>query len=221
MKCFRILLVLVAVFFSGEVFAMDKPKVMVMLAPGFEEGETVTILDIVRRGGFVADSVSTAGEFVTGAHGITIRADRVLGEDWRAFGRYDMIVLPGGWDGVANMLADERVIGLVRHYDGTGKFVAAMCAAPNVLARAGVLAGRTMTAYPGEKTEPFYRKARHVADVVVRDGKMITSRAPGTALPFAFALVDALGGDSTPIKKSFLYDEMKAWPDGVKEVSGQ
>lgn len=119
MKRFRVMPVPIAVFFLGGVFAMDKPKVMVMLAPGFEEGETVTVPDIVRRGGFAADSV------------------------------------------------------------------------------------------------------RYVADVVVRDGKMIASRTPGTALPFAFALVDALGGDSAPIGKSFLYDEMKAWPDGVKEVSGQ
>ena len=83
--------------------------------------------------------------------------------------------------------------------------------------KAGILAGRKMTAYPGDRTEPFYRDATYLSDTVVRDGKLITSRGPGTALPFAFALVDALGGDSAVIKRSFLYDEMKAWPDGLAD----
>ncbi len=70
-----------------------------------------------------------------------------------------------------------------------------------------------MTAYPGKRTEPNYKDANYVKDVVVIDGKLVTSRGPGTALPFAFALVDVLGGDSAFIKGRFLYDEMKAWPD--------
>jgi 4-methyl-5(b-hydroxyethyl)-thiazole monophosphate biosynthesis len=111
------------------------------------------------------------------------------------------------------MLADNRLIELVRYYNDAGKWVTAMCAAPNVLAKAGVLKGKTMTAYPGKRTEPFYKDANYVKDVVVIDGKLVTSRGPGTALPFAFALVDVLGGDSAFIKGRFLYDEMKAWPD--------
>ena len=216
MKRIVALLVLVwSVFSGGMAMATDKPAVMVLLAPGFEEGETVEILDVLRRGGFSVDAVSTAGEWVSGGHAITIRADKVLGRDNGDFLHYDMIVLPGGWDGVAHLQNDARVLELVRYYDRSGKFVAAMCAGPNVLAKAGILAGRKMTAYPGDRTEPFYRDATYLSDTVVRDGKLITSRGPGTALPFAFALVDALGGDSAVIKRSFLYDEMKAWPDGL------
>lgn len=70
-----------------------------------------------------------------------------------------------------------------------------------------------MTAYPGKRTEPNYKDANYVKDVVVIDGKLVTSRGLGTVLPFAFALVDVLGGDSAFIKERFLYDEMKAWPD--------
>lgn len=81
-----------------------------------------------------------------------------------------------------------------------------------------MIKGKTITVYPGKKTEPFYKDAKYVPDVVVRDGKLITSKAPGTALPFAFALVDAPGGDSATIKGRFYYDEMKAWPDGVKNA---
>jgi 4-methyl-5(b-hydroxyethyl)-thiazole monophosphate biosynthesis len=199
-----------------SAFAANSAKVMVMLPPGFEEGETVEILDVLRRGGYSVDAVSIAGEQVSGAHKIEIKADRVLGSDLKAFQGYDMIVLPGGWTGVDNLAADRRVLDLVRYYRDAGKWVAAMCAAPNVLAKAGVIEGKTITAYPGKKTEPFYKGANYVRDTVVIDGKMVTSRGPGTALPFAFALVDVLGGDSDFIKGRFLYNEMKLWPDWQK-----
>lgn len=200
----------------GTVAAADSAKVMVMLSPGFEEGETVEILDVLRRGGYQVDAVSIAGEMVPGAHKITVKADKVLSENLKDYQGYDMIVLPGGWTGVDNMIADQRVLDLVRYYKDSGKWVAAMCAAPNVLAKAGVIQGKTITAYPGKKTEPFYTGANYVRDTVVIDGKMVTSRGPGTALPFAFALVDVLGGDSDFIKGRFLYNEMKLWPDWQK-----
>ena len=193
-------------------------KVMVVLAPGFEEGETVEIIDVLRRAGFACDSVSIAGEQVTGAHGMTLLADRVLGEEIGPFCAYDMIVLPGGWTGVDNMLADQRVLELVRNYDSEGRWVAAMCAAPNVLAKAGVTKGRVVTSYPGPRCKPNFEDARYVEDVVALDGKLLTSRGPATALPFAFAIVDVLGGDSGFIKKRLLYDMMKRYPDGTGSV---
>ncbi|MCF0252771.1 MAG: DJ-1/PfpI family protein [Duodenibacillus sp.] len=199
---------------------LAQPSVMVLMSPGFEEGETVEILDVVRRGGARVDAVSIAGEYVPGAHNIVIKADRVMSmemKDLKDYEGYDMIVLPGGWTGTDHLVADKRVIELVKRYDKAGKFVASMCAAPNALAAAGVLKGKRMTAYPGKKTEPFYKDAIYTGEVVTVDGKLITSKAPGTALPFAFALVDALGGDSLTIKKRFYYDEMKAWPDGAAD----
>lgn len=217
MKKFSALMTLVgSACIMTSALAADPAKVMVMLSPGFEEGETVEILDVLRRGGFSVDSVSIAGEYVPGAHKITLKADKVLPKDTKAFKDYDMIVLPGGWTGVDNMIADQRVLDLVRHYNTSGKWVAAMCAAPNVLAKADVIKGKTITAYPGKKTEPFYTGAKYVRDTVVIDGRMVTSRGPGTALPFAFALVDVLGGDSDFIKGRFLYNEMKLWPDWQK-----
>lgn len=206
---------------AGLSMAADKASVMVVLSPGFEEGETVEIIDVVRRGGFHVDAVSIAGEYVPGAHNIVIKADRVMSmemKDLKDYEGYDMIVIPGGWTGVDHMVADKRVIELVKRYTAADKFVSAMCAGPNVLAKAGVIKGKTITAYPGKKTEPFYKDAKYVPDVVVRDGKLITSKAPGTALPFAFALVDALGGDSAFIKGRFYYDDLKAWPDGLKKA---
>ncbi len=193
-------------------------KALIVLAPGFEEGETVEIIDVLRRSGFSCDSMSIAEALVSGAHDIKIEADYILNDDLTSFFNYDMLILPGGWSGVDAMLNDSRVLDLVRYYNKHGKFVAAMCAAPNVLAKAGVLTGKTMTAYPGQKTEPFYSDAHYVNDVVVKDGNLITSRGPATALPFAFALVDVLGGDSSFIKKRFLYQDLKNYPDGTESV---
>lgn len=191
-------------------------RIMVILSPGFEEGETVEIIDILRRAKFECDIVSISGEYVQGTHQMVLKADRVLNENMDLFKDYDMIVLPGGWSGVDNMLSDDRLMELIRYYDGCGKWVAAMCAAPNVLAKAGVTKGRVVTSYPGSKCEPNFMDARYVQDIVAIDRNMVTSRGPATALPFAFALVDVLGGDSAYIKARLLYDEMKRYPDGIQ-----
>jgi 4-methyl-5(b-hydroxyethyl)-thiazole monophosphate biosynthesis len=182
-------------------------RIMLLLATGFEEGEAVETIDVLRRANFTCDSVSTSGEVVTGAHGIRITADRVLGDGIEAFLDYDMIVLPGGWDGVMNLCADARVLELLRTYQARGKWVAAICAAPVALAKAGVVSGRTVTSYPSDdcRSPLIAAGADYVQDTVAVDGNLITSRGPATALPFAYRLVDALGGDSGALKQHMLY----------------
>lgn len=113
---------------------------------------------------------------------------------------------------------DRRVIELVKYFAETpDKYLAAMCAAPGVLARAGVTKGKIITSYPGPKLEPLFTDAEYVTDAVAFDDNkhLITSRGPATVLPFAFAIVDALGGDSTFIKQRFLYNVLKEYPDGI------
>ena len=191
-----------------------KKRVMVILADGFEEGETTTILDVLRRADFHAYGVSIGGEVVTGAHGMRLFSDRVMGDDLEAYQSYDMIVLPGGWGAADNMAADGRLRQLLQWYAAQpDKYVAAMCAAPGVLAKAGVTKGKTVTSYPGPKLEPLFTEANYVTDTVAIDGHMITSRGPATVLPFVFALVDQLGGDSAFIKGRFLYRLLKEYPD--------
>ena len=191
-----------------------KKRVMVILAEGFEEGETTTILDVLRRAGFEADGVSLTGELVTGAHGMRLAADRILSGNADAFKDYDMIVLPGGWGAADNMAASEELRELLRWYNAEpDRYVAAMCAAPGVLAKAGITTGKTVTSYPGPKLEPLFADAHYVTDTVAFDDHLITSRGPATALPFAFALVDQLGGDSAYIKERFLYRALKEYPD--------
>jgi len=160
-------------------------RVLVPLAEGFEELEAVTIIDILRRAGVEVVVASLAGSPVTGSHGIRLAADTPLGalveQD------FDMIALPGGMPGAEHLKNDPRIADIVRRLNAAGHPVAAICAAPMVLAAAGVLEGRRATSYPG-----FLAGA--TGDAVVVDENVITSRGPGTALDFALELVEALMG---------------------------
>jgi 4-methyl-5(b-hydroxyethyl)-thiazole monophosphate biosynthesis len=168
-------------------------RVLVPLAEGFEELEAVTIVDILRRAGIEVVVASLAGSPVTGSHGIRVAADTPLAA--LAEQDFDMIALPGGLPGAEHLKNDPRIADLLRRHRGKGRPVAAICAAPMVLEAAGVLDGRRATSYPG-----FLKDARRttvVADAVVRDDGVITSRGPGTALDFALALVAELAGPET------------------------
>jgi len=165
-------------------------RVLVPLAEGFEELEAVTVIDILRRAGIEVVVASLAGSPVTGSHGIRISADTPLAA--LAEHDFDMIALPGGMPGADHLKKDSRIAGLVRRLHDAGRPVAAICAAPMVLAAAGVLDGRRATSYPGFLADAG--RTTVVDEAVVVDGGVITSRGPGTALDFALALVEALAG---------------------------
>ncbi len=180
-------------------------KVAVLLATGYEEGESLFLIDILRRGNIECHSVSVDGNpTVTGGHAITVAADKVLDDSIMT---YDMIVLPGGMPGAENLKNNPKVIETVRAFDkNPNKYVAAICAAPMVLKEAGITTGRTLTSYPADKYRSMFADADYREEIVVIDQRLITSRGPATTLPFAYALVDALGGDSEPLKKGMLYN---------------
>ena len=193
-------------------------KIALLTAPGFEEGETVVICDVLRRAGFDCKLVSTAQKLVTGAHGMTLETDLRLASQpdqcLEQLADCQMVVLPGGWTGVDNLTADQRVLALVRAFDqDKEKYVAAICAAPGVLAAAGITKGRTLTSYPSEKLYPLSAPAQYREDALVVDVHLIARRGRAGALPFAVALVDQLGGDSAFIKERFLYSTLKEYPD--------
>ena len=125
---------------------------------------------------------------VASATGIVVVCDIRL--DQAEVGDYDMLIVPGGDPGYRNLLKNERVLELIRDFDAEDKWMAAICAAPLVLQAAGVLAGKRHTSYPAMKAEfdPEY----YSEDLVVRDGQLITSRGPTTAIEFSFALIEAL-----------------------------
>lgn len=185
-------------------------KIAVLLATGYEEGESLFVVDILRRAGFQAESVSTTGErLVAGAQGIVSQADCLLADDIKD---YDMIVLPGGQPGANNLNADEKVLDLLRHFDKQHKFIAAICAAPMVLHTAGIDKGRRLTSYPADKYRDLFKESDYVEDeIVVVDDNLITSRGPATTLPFAYKLVDVLGGDGDALREKMQYNMLCAF----------
>jgi 4-methyl-5(b-hydroxyethyl)-thiazole monophosphate biosynthesis len=167
------------------------PRVAVLVADGFEEVEGVTVIDFLRRSGVEVTVAGVTGERITASRGVVVVPDAPV--ESLVAEELDAIVLPGGAQGAKNLAGSESSLGLVRALFMQGKLVGAICAAPAIaLAKAGVLAGRQFTCYPGfEKnvSEGTFREDR-----VVVDGNLITSRAPGTAAEFAVALIKRLVG---------------------------
>lgn len=165
--------------------------VYILLAPGFEEAEALVPADLLRRAGLETRLVSVTGESVPGARGITVTADLAL--DGLDLSQADMLVLPGGSPGYQNLGKDPRVEGLVREAVRQNRWVAAICAAPTLLGRWGLLEGKQAVCYPGMEDKLSGARARADSGVVV-DGKLITGRAAGSAFDFGLALVEALAG---------------------------
>jgi 4-methyl-5(b-hydroxyethyl)-thiazole monophosphate biosynthesis len=165
-------------------------KVLVPLADGCEELEAVTIIDLLRRAGIEVVTAGLKPGIVKAGRGVQLVPDVTL--DIALQEDYDMVVLPGGMPGATHLKDDARIIELLKKMAAAGKYTAAICAAPMVLAEAGLLDGKQATSYPGFLDALFGVTVSTAA--VVQDGKVLTSRGPGTAMDFALALVEALDG---------------------------
>lgn len=175
--------------------------IAVLFAPGLEEAKALTIVDILRRANLPAETVGVTGPEVTGGHGITLKTDKTLDEI--TADQLEMAVIPGGYPGVDSLLESPETIALLREMNAKGKWLAAICAGPRVLDKAGALENRRYTAYPGQDVK--ISSGIHRGDIVVKDGNIITSQGPATVYAFAYALVDALGGDSMAVKNRMVY----------------
>ncbi len=167
-------------------------KALVLLANGCEEMEAVTTIDILRRGGVEVTVAGLSPGTVNASRGVRLVPDLPLDE---ALGKgpWDLVALPGGMDGTRALTEDSRVQALLRDTHKRGAMVAAICAAPMALERAGLLLGRRFTAYPGVLAQDAGGGTYTGARVEV-DGKVVTSRGPGTAVDFALTLVGLLAG---------------------------
>ena len=164
--------------------------VYMLLGTGFEETEAIAPLDLLRRAGAEGMTVGINGKTVYGGHGIGVEADICLDEmDLTAL---EMIVLPGGLGGVASIRASKAAMDAVKFAWENGKFVAAICAGPTVLADLGITRGKNCTCYPG--CEENMGQANMVARAAVRDGNVITGTSAGCAIPFGLELIAALKG---------------------------
>jgi len=176
---------------------------MVPLVNGFEEIEAFTIVDVLRRAGIEVEMVGIPGTTITGAHGIRVQVDKRISEVKEE--EYDGIILPGGSPGYQNLMKSSRILDIVRKLNAQGKLIGAICGAPLVLAKAGVLETKRATVYPGlEKQLPYPRDER-----VVIDGNVITSQGPATAMEFALKIVEKLLGKSkaSEVAEALLFTE--------------
>jgi 4-methyl-5(b-hydroxyethyl)-thiazole monophosphate biosynthesis len=167
------------------------PKVLVPLAQGCEEIEAVTIIDILRRASIEVITAGLDNEIVKASRGVRLLADTTL-EDALKAEDFDMVVLPGGAAGAENLAGDPRIAEILRKMVESGRYAGAICAAPRVLAKAGLLDGKRATAYPGFIDQGDFPRITYTGAPVERDGNIVTSRGPGTAMDFALALIEIL-----------------------------
>lgn len=170
--------------------------VYLILANGFEEIEALTPVDVLRRGGVNVKTVAVTDKRVVGAHGIEVTADMTIDEvDEKDT---DMIILPGGTEGTANLDRCSKVHSLLTYAYNNDKFIAAICAAPRILGYDGILCGRRATCYPD--MEKYLIGAKKTGEHVVRDGNVITSDGMGSSLLFALAVLEVLTDGETAQK---------------------
>jgi len=164
-------------------------KTVIVLADGFEEIEAITPIDVLRRCGVEITVAGLDGISVTGAHGVEFQADcelrTVKAEN------IGMLILPGGMPGAQHLHDSGMVVEMVRDVYAGGGYVAAICAAPIVLGRAGILTGKQVTAYPG--FESRLGGAAYTGNVTEIDGRIITGKGPGASFAFSRRLAEALG----------------------------
>ena len=168
---------------------LEDIRVLVPLAPGAEELEAVTVIDLLRRAGFTVVVAGLDDGPVRCSRGVVIVPDQplaqVLNED------FDLIVLPGGLPGADHLRDDARVQSLLLRQSDAGRLLGAICAAPKALARAGLLKGRRVTAYTGALDESGTPSTGAAVEI---DAGVITGRGPGVAMDFALTLIEHLAG---------------------------
>lgn len=168
-------------------------KVLIPLAQGCEELEAVTIVDILRRAGIQVITAGLEAGPVRASRGTVLMPDTTLEDALQ--NEFDMIVLPGGMPGSEHLKNDKRVIAALQKMAADGKYTAAICAAPMALHAAGLLQDRKATSFPGV-LDAMPGSHTYMNDRVVVDGRIVTSKGPGTAMDFALTLVELLVGKS-------------------------
>ena len=169
--------------------------VLIPLADGCEELEAVTIIDLLRRADISVITASLTDKPVTASRAVRLLADTPL--DQVIYNEFDMIVLPGGLPGAENLNNDPRIHAVLKRIYQGGQAVAAICAAPLVLAHSGLLDGKQISCYPGALNPSDWPTSTFTDQAVSIDDRVLTSRGPGTAMDFALAIIEFLTDKST------------------------
>ena len=180
-------------------------RILIFMADGVEEVEALTVVDLLRRQKCDIDMVTiNDSRLVTGSHNIMLSADKSITE--ADISSYDVLVIPGGLKGTANLKQEPVVLNTIRDFDAAGKLICAICAGPTVLAAAGITEGRRISSYPGTENDLNGGITQGEAEVSV-DSNMITSRGLGTAIPFSLSIIEYLFGKeaSEEMRKKIVY----------------
>ena len=179
-------------------------KAIVLIKEGFEEVEALSVVDVLRRGEMNCELVGMDAMRVTSSHGIEVSMDRLFDET--AYDA-DVVVLPGGLPGVRSLHDDERVIDLLKDFNEKGKWIAAICAGPISLEKAGVVDGKKYTCYPGfDKEIP---SGIYQDTLTYVDQNIITGRGPAASFQFAYTILEKMGKSSEKIAESMQYPYLK------------
>ena len=166
--------------------------IYMLLGTGFEETEAIAPLDLLRRAGLEVQTVGLNSKVIYGSHGIGVEADIEIHQ--RDCAQMEMIILPGGLGGVASIRGCQSAMDAIRFAYENGKYTAAICAGPTVLADLGITDGKNATCYPGSDSQ--MGSATMVCAAAVTEGKLITGTSAGCAIPFGLELIAALKGRS-------------------------
>ncbi len=190
--------------FEGQT----EKRVAVFFANGLEECEALVLTDLLYRASVPCDKVSITDNLaVTSSHEVTVVCDRTIADEDFDFAAYDMLVLPGGMPGTKNLRACGPLCDAVRAFATSGRAVAAICAAPSILAELGLLEGRDVTSNPNFQHVLAEHGARVLQDAVVTDGNLMTSKGLGTAVELGLELVRHFLGDDAveDVKRKIVY----------------
>ncbi len=163
---------------------------LILLAPGFEEIEAITVIDLLRRAGVAVTVAGLRKELVRGSHKISVKPDIYYKDVSQE--AFDILILPGGQPGSNNLKADPAILEWIRKRFAGGRKLAAICAAPTVFQAAGITGNLKITSYPSERE--VFDESIYLEDKVVNDHNIITSRGVGTAIDFALELIAQLEG---------------------------
>lgn len=179
-------------------------KAIAIFADGMEESEGLIVVDMLKRAGFQVDIVSIKDDLmVESSHHIKIMCDKTMKE--ADFDSADLIFLPGGKQGTENIAACEPLAEKIREFDKAGKRLSAVCAAPSVYGRMGLLKGRKATCYPG--FESYLKGAEYTGSRVETDGHFTTSKGMGTCIDLAKELISLFMGEekALAVAKEIMY----------------
>ena len=176
---------------------------LIILAEGFEESEAIITIDILRRAQVAVTIAGLTTKTVVSSRKISINADTVLDDAGTTF---DALILPGGMPGTSNLLSDDRVLSLVKMVYTSGRICAAVCAAPKVFGKAGILKGHRYCCFPG--AEKDITDGTLVTSSVCVDTNIITSRSFGTSIEFGLAIVEVLMGsdEADKVRKAIVFE---------------